>query len=253
VRARREHGEERHVVGTEPIRRHPVEERQRLGDAPLLAVAGDDRGPHRDVPLRRGREHAVRVPGAAALEVHVNERAVGEDVAAHVALDRDAVHAAAVAQRGQPRARAQHRRERELVRRQPFRPHRVEQLHRPLLRLRAAAARAPGDHGVPRDDAPLRHSVEQLLRAAEVPDLDIEDKQLGGDVRAAAEAGGHHARVDPLAEPHVPPVHAFLQQKRVGSSAGAHGTPAQQAHGLGQVPGDAQGLQRSCQASRAHG
>jgi hypothetical protein len=80
------HGEERHVVGPEPVFRHSVKERERL-DAPVLSVFGDDRRPHGDVPLWPRRERPVRVLEAPATEVHVHERAVGEDVSTHVRLD----------------------------------------------------------------------------------------------------------------------------------------------------------------------
>jgi hypothetical protein len=213
------HGEGRNVVGPEPVFRHSVKEGEHLGDAPVLAVFGDDRRSHGDVPLQRRRERPVRVLEAAALEEHVHERAVDEDVSAHVRLDYDAVHAL---QSGQPRARAQHRRERELVRPQTI-GHAsrgtAPPLSLPRLRVRTQISWRSTRRTL------LGHSVEHLLCDAELPDLGVEDKQPCGDVFAASEPGGDHARMDPLAKLRLPPVHALLlQQKRVGSRAGeTHG------------------------------
>jgi hypothetical protein len=50
----------------------------------VLIVHEDDRRPHGEVPLRRHREHSVRVLRAAALEVHVHEQAISKEVPVHV-------------------------------------------------------------------------------------------------------------------------------------------------------------------------
>jgi hypothetical protein len=73
-----------HIIGHAPIFSHPVEERERLDDVLVLVVHEDDRRPHGEIPLRLHRERSVRVLKAAALEVHVHEHAIGEEVPAHV-------------------------------------------------------------------------------------------------------------------------------------------------------------------------
>jgi hypothetical protein len=125
----------------------------------------------------------VRVLGAAALEVMSTNAPLAKKFPPTSDLTATpCTHRPAGLQRGQPRVRTQHRRERELVLPQTIGMHRVEQLHCSRFLALACASR---DHGVPRDDTPLGHSVEHLLRDAELPDLSVEDKQLSGDVFVA--------------------------------------------------------------------
>uniref|UniRef100_A0A0D9WNL4 Uncharacterized protein n=1 Tax=Leersia perrieri TaxID=77586 RepID=A0A0D9WNL4_9ORYZ len=162
VGARREHVQKRDIVRRHANRRlHPFEQLERVIAPPVHGEPADHAVPRRE-PLRWQRaEHTPRLVDGPTFAVHVDHRRRQLGVHLDPALLHPPVHLPAACQRARPSARHQRGRRDEPIPLHSQRPHFVEHLKRIQ---KPPGLDVPGDHGVPRDQIPLRHSIKHLPR-----------------------------------------------------------------------------------------
>lgn len=174
-------------IGVHPLLKHFVEQGQRGGCHPVLAGGGDHGREGYHVGRPQELEHSVGVLEAAALGVHVHQRAADDVVLAVAAAEHDGVGALPGAEPAQAGAGGDHAGEHEVVGGEGESP---EELPEELEGLLCAGAlRVGGEHGAPGDDVPVVHSVENFAGVAGAVGLPVHAHQRSWYHEVGVDAG----------------------------------------------------------------